>query len=90
MNKYTVVFLLCVLSFGGQAQEISLQELVNRKQYAPVIACADSLTAADSANYVTMSAIGQAYEGVLEYQKAYQCYQHCLQMDTTNFEALSA
>lgn len=90
MNKYTVLLLLCVLSFWGQAQEISLQELVNRKQYAPVIARADSLTAADSANYVTMSAIGQAYEGVLEYQKAYLCYQHCLQMDTTNFEALSA
>lgn len=91
MHKCTTLILLCVLSLMGQAQEsVSLQGLVNRKQFARVIARADSLTAADSVDYVTMSAIGQAYEGVLEYKKAYQCYQHCLQLDTTNIEALSS
>lgn len=90
MHKYTVLLLLSVLSLMGQAQSSSLQELVNKKQFAKVIARADSLTAADSADYVTMSAIGQAYEGMLRYKEAYQCFQHCLLMDTTNVDALNA
>ena len=90
MHKYTVLLLLSVLSLMGQAQSLSLQELVNRKQFTQVIALADSLTAADSADYVTMSAIGQAYEGVLRYKEAYQCFRHCLSMDTTNVDALNA
>lgn len=88
--KHTVLFLFCVLSLTGQAQDLSLQELVNRKQFAKVVARADSLTAADSANYVTMSAIGQAYEGMLRYKEAYRCFRHCLSMDTTNVDALNA
>lgn len=90
MHKYTVLLLLSVLSFMGQAQSSSLQELVNKKQFANVIAWADSLTAADSADYVTMSAIGQAYEGMFRYKEAYQCFQHCLSMDTANMDALNA
>lgn len=90
MHKYTVLLLLGVLSLMGQAQSLSLQELVNKKQFAKVIARADSLTAADSADYVTMSAIGQAYEGMLRYKEAYQCFRHCLSMDTTNVDALNA
>lgn len=90
MHKYIVLLLLCVLSLMGQAQSSSLQELVNRKQFTQVIALADSLTAADSADYVTMSAIGQAYEGVLRYKEAYQCFRHCLSMDTANVDALNA
>lgn len=90
MHKYTVFLLFSVLPLLGQAQNVSLQELVNKKQFLKVIAQADSLTPADSADYVTMSAIGQAYEGVLEYPKAYQYYRYCLQMDTMNFEALSS
>lgn len=90
MYKYAVLLLLSALSLMGQAQNSSLQELVNKKRFMEVIARAGSLTAADSADYVTMSAIGQAYEGVLEYTKAYRCYQYCFEMDTTNFETLSS
>lgn len=90
MHKYTVLLLLSVLSLMGQAQSLSFQELLNKKKFTEVIALADSLTPADSADYVTMSAIGQAYEGVLEYNEAYRCYQHCLQMDSTNVDALSS
>ena len=86
MHKYTVLLLLSVLSLMGQAQSLSFQELLNKKKFTEVIALADSLTPADSADYVTMSAIGQAYEGVLEYNEAYRCYQHCLQIDTTRSE----
>ena len=42
------VLLLCCLIFPGNAQEFNWQDLVNRKQYAAVIARADSLTLADS------------------------------------------
>lgn len=90
MHKYTVLLLLSALSLMGQAQSLSLQELISKKKFAEVIAQTDSLMAADSANYVTMSAIGQAYEGVLEYNEAYQYYKRCLQMDTTNIDALSS
>lgn len=73
----------------GAAQEISWQELVNRKAFHEVIRQADSLTTADSASYTTMYAIGQAYEGTLRYPKAYAYYTHCLAMDTTNVEILN-
>lgn len=88
--KYTVLLLLSVLPLIGQAQGALLQELVNKKDFPQVIARADSLTPADSADYVTMSAIGQAYEGMFRYKEAYQCFQHCLLMDTTNVDALNA
>ena len=48
------VLLLCCLIFPGNAQEFNWQDLVNRKQYAVVIAHADSLTLADSSNYEIM------------------------------------
>ena len=51
------VLLLCCLIFPGNAQEFNWQDLVNRKQYAAVIAHADSLTLADSSNYEIMNAI---------------------------------
>ena len=75
------VLLLCCLIFPGNAQEFNWQDLVNRKQYAAVIAHADSLTLADSSNYEIMNAIGQAYEGMLRYQKAYDYYRLCFSMD---------
>lgn len=82
--------LFCGLSFWGQAQDSALQEWINKKQFAAVIARADSLTPADSADYATMSAIGQAYEGMLRYKDAYACYLRCYRMDTTSDDALGA
>lgn len=90
--NYRLAFLLlsCVLPFTGQAQDgPGLQDLVNRKQYAVVVSKADSLTAADSASFSTMYAIGQAYEGMLRYRKAYDFYNHCYSMDTTNTDMLN-
>ena len=88
--KFSLLLFLCVLSLWGQAQSFTLQELVNKKQFQEVIARADSLTPADSADYATMSAIGQAYEGLLRYKDAYQCFSYCLKMDTNNVDALNA
>ena len=88
-NKHLFFLLLCLLPVCGLAQRPVLQEYVNLRQYQQVVAYADSLTQADSADYVTMSAIGQAYEGLLQYQNAYRCYEHCFHLDTTNNDALS-
>ena len=83
------VLLLCCLIFPGNAQEFNWQDLVNRKQYAAVIARADSLTPADSSDYEVMNAIGQAYEGMLRYRQAYVYYRLCLSIDTTNLDILN-
>lgn len=88
--KFSILFIFCVLSVLGQAQNVSFQELVNKKQFAAVIENARNLTAADSADYSKMSAIGQAYEGLLKYKEAYNCYRQCLSLDTLNIEALNA
>ena len=84
------VLLLCCLIFQGNAQVSEWQDLLNRKQYAAVIARADSLTPADSSDYGLMNLIGQAYEGMLRYRQAYDCYRLCLSMDTTNLDILNA
>lgn len=85
-----LLFLFCCLTITGAAQDVTLQELVNRRQYAEVINKVESLTQADSADYATMYAVGQAYEGLLRYPKAYSYYQYCLEMDTTNIDILNS
>lgn len=89
-GKFSLLLFLCALSFWGQAQSSSLQELVNKRQFQEVLKQAHNLTAADSADYATMSAIGQAYEGLLRYKEAYTCFRYCLKMDTANVDALNA
>ena len=89
-HKHILSLILCILTFSGYAQGPSLQELVNKKQFAAVIAQAGRLTAADSADYATMSAIGQAYEGMIRYKDAFRYYTHCLSLDTSNVDASNA
>lgn len=88
-NLLTVLLLYCLLGTLN-AQDVSWQDLVNRKQYAVVITRADSLSSADSVNYTVMSAIGQAYEGTLRYREAYASYRHCLSLDTANVDMLNS
>lgn len=90
MYKFTLLLFLCTYSVYGQAQRVNLQELVNKKQFQEVIVYVDSLTSADSTDYATLSAIGQAYEGMLRYKDAYRWFSYGLQLDTTNIEAWNA
>lgn len=87
MKKLLLFF--CCLTITGAAQDISLQELVNRKQFAEVINQAKNFTATDSVDYASMYAAGQAYEGLLRYPAAYNYFRHCLEMDTTNIDILN-
>lgn len=89
---YRCLLLLCFcnLSLMGQVQKSVLQDLLNRKQFSAVLQYRDSLTRADSLDYSNMSVIGQAYEGLLKYKDAYQCFQQCLLQDTMNVDALNA
>lgn len=88
--KLICIFFLCGMCLTGYSQKNNLQELVNKKKYAEVINLAGSLTKADSANYETMFAIGQAYEGMLKNRDAYRFYKYCLLKDTANRDALNA
>ena len=87
-----LVFFALILpsvSLVGQAQIDSLQELLNKKEYAKIIALTGVLTAEDSTSYDVMYALGQAYDGMLRYKAARSYYDICYRMDTTNVEILN-
>jgi tetratricopeptide (TPR) repeat protein len=74
-----------------RAQNVDLQNLVYQKQYAAVVGYAAHLQKADSTDYRTMYAVGQAYEGLLRYREAYHCYLHCLTLgDDAPIDLLNA
>lgn len=81
---------LCLPLAGWAQTSSSLQEMVNRKQYAAVLEHAARLTPEDSADYQTMNAVAQAYEGMLKYREAYSCFRLCLAMDTSNTDVLNS
>jgi len=83
------LLLFCCLTVGVAAQEISLQELVNRKQFREVLSNAKDMLEADSADHRDMYIIGQAYEGLLRYPEAYRWYRRCLAADTANIDFLN-
>lgn len=93
MCKRRILFPAVVwLSVCGAAfaQQAGLQEKLQHKQYAAVLAMADSLAPAGSASYATFFAFGQAAEGLLKYPEAYGYYQRCLEMDSTLSDTWSA
>lgn len=71
------------LSVWSLCAQQTLQEKLQHKQYAAVLAMSDSLAPADSAGYSTLFAFGQAAEGLLKYPEAYDYYQRCLELDST-------
>jgi tetratricopeptide (TPR) repeat protein len=85
-----VVFLLFMSLFQGKTQTEKWQELLNRRQYAEIIAFAGNLSPADSADLGKMYTLALAYEGMLKYPEALKCLRHCFEMDTTAVELLNA
>lgn len=89
--------LLCLVALPAffclvpaKAQTERLQELANRRQYAQAIALAANLSPADSADPGKMYALGLAYEGMLMYSEALDCFRHCFERDTTDRDLLNA
>lgn len=90
-----MIFLLTsYVSMASYAQSSSLrpviQELLNRKQYAAVIAYADSIRSVSPVDYDAWYGVGQAYEGLFKYPEAYAVYETCCQKDTANVDCLNA
>ena len=90
--KYKLIFFYCfyALSLYAQTPAQILQDLVNKKQFVQAVAIADSLIKVKEPDYVTLSATGQAYEGLMRYKEAYLYYIRSLQMDSTNIDALNS
>ena len=81
---FTIFF--CAISF---AQNIEWRELIENKQFEKVIEQTADMQPADSADFAKMFLLGQAYEGLLKYRAAYNCYKRCYELDSTRIDMLN-
>ena len=89
MKKYVLSFLLAILFIGHGTAQTDLQTWVNQRQYEKVLA-QSMLMDMDTLDYANLSAVGQAYEGLLRYKEAYRIYERCLSMDSSRVDALNS
>lgn len=89
MKKYVLSFLLAILFIGHGTAQTDLQTWVNQRQYEKVLA-QSMLMDMDTLDYANLSAVGQAYEGMLRYKEAYRIYERCLSMDSSRVDALNS
>ena len=89
MKKYVLSFLLAILFIGHGTAQTDLQTWVNQRQYEKVLA-QSMLMDMDTLDYANLSAIGQAYEGLLRYKEAYRIYERCLSMDSSRVDAFNS
>lgn len=89
MKKYVLSFLLAILFIGHGTAQTDLQTWVNQRQYEKVLA-QSMLMDMDTLDYANLSAVGQAYEGMLSYKEAYRIYERCLSMDSMRVDALNS
>lgn len=90
MRHFILSVFLVLLSIGnGNAQTTDFQTWVNQRQYEKVLA-QSMLMDMDTLDYANLSAVGQAYEGMLRYKEAYRIYERCLSMDSSRVDALNS
>ena len=89
MKKYVLSFLLAILFIGHGTAQTDLQTWVNQRQYEKVLA-QSMLMDMDTLDYANLSAVGQAYEGMLRYKEAYRIYERCLSVDSSRVDALNS
>lgn len=89
MARFLIIILIYSFAWTAKAQHNELQLLINQKKYTEVAEYASRLTKSDSADIQTMYAIGQAYEGLLNYKTAYRYYQYSFSLDTTRIDLLN-
>jgi len=80
-----LVFCCAALS----AQHAEWRDYLENKQYEIIISQAVDLQASDSVDFSKMYLLGQAYEGLLKYKDAYNCYKQCYLLDSTRIEMLN-
>ena len=79
-------FICCAVSV---AQQNEWRDLIDKKQFSEVILQSADMQPADSADFTKMYFVGQAYEGLLRYKDAYDCYKHCYTLDSTRIDMLN-
>jgi len=90
MNKRLHLFLLFVFCcFALSAQQAEWRDYIENKQFEKIISAAGHLQPADSADFSKMYLVGQAYEGLLKYKDAYNCYRQCYLLDSTRIDMLN-
>ena len=90
MRRYYYYLLFCFFcSTGFAQQQQEWRTLIDKKQFEQVISQAADMQAADSADFSKMYIVGQAYEGLLKYRDAYNCYSLCYELDSTRIDMIN-
>jgi len=85
--SFFVLFISCIVSVFAQQSE--WRDLIDKKQFNEVILQSAGMTPADSGDFTKMYFVGQAYEGLLKYKDAYDCYKQCYSLDSTRIDMLN-
>jgi tetratricopeptide (TPR) repeat protein len=88
-NRLFIIVSFCFCISAVVAQYSEWRDLLDKKQFGDVITQAGGLQPADSADFSKMYLLGQAYEGLLKYKEAYDCYKRCYTSDTTQTDLLN-
>ena len=89
MKRFCFYILFLCSGISTFAQHAEWREFIDKKQFEKVILQAENLQPADSADFSKMFLIGQAYEGLLKYRDAYNCYIQCYTLDSTRTDMLN-
>jgi hypothetical protein len=89
MKKFCFYILFFCSGISTFAQQAEWRGFIDKKQFEKVILQASNLQPADSADFSKMFLIGQAYEGLLKYREAYNCYKQCYALDSTRTDMLN-
>lgn len=74
MNKLITILFSFLQITTLSAQTDSIPSWLNNKQFEKIVALIPSLSAADSADINTTTAVAQAWEGMMDYRNAYKWY----------------
>jgi len=89
MKKICFYILFFCSGISTFAQQAEWREFIDKKQFEKVILQASNMQPADSTDVSKMFLIGQAYEGLLKYREAYNCYKQCYALDSTRTDMLN-
>ncbi|MDR0572447.1 MAG: tetratricopeptide repeat protein [Tannerella sp.] len=89
MDKRLLLLFFLINGATLVARQTDWRDLIDKRKFEEAISQVGNLQASDSADFTKMYLIGQAYEGLLKYNKAYQYYRHCYTLDSTRTDMLN-